>query len=76
VRQRATSRTFDLTGRLRKVHEPTVILHGKRDQLTPLALAQETRTGIPSARLQIFVGGHLFCLTRQRASLDAVSAFL
>lgn len=52
-------------------------LHGQRDKIAPVALAEELHAGIPGARLELFDGGHIFFFLRERQRfLDAVTAFL
>ena len=76
-RQRAASTHYDCTDRLPQIHAPTLILHGRSDKIAPVALAEELRAGIPGARLELFDGGHLFFLFRERQRfLDTVTAFL
>lgn len=54
-----------------------LILQGRRDQLSPFALAEELRDGIPGARLVAFDGSHLFMLMRERQRfLDTALDFL
>lgn len=43
-------------------------LHGQRDKIAPVALAEELHAGVPGARLELFDGGHLFLCTQRRAS--------
>jgi pimeloyl-ACP methyl ester carboxylesterase len=76
-RQRAASTYYDCAARLPQIHAPTLILHGQRDKIAPVALAEELRAGIPGARLELFDGGHLFLLFKERQRfLDVVTAFL
>jgi 3-oxoadipate enol-lactonase len=65
-RQRAASESFDATARLGDIHIPTLILHGRRDRLAPLWLAEQMCTAIPGAAMRTFPGGHLFLLVTQR----------
>ena len=51
--------------------------YSQRDNIAPVALAEELHAGIPGARLDLFDGGHMFLLFKQRPRLlDAVTAFL
>jgi pimeloyl-ACP methyl ester carboxylesterase len=76
-RQREASRSYDCMNRLRDIHAPTLILHGKNDKTTPLALAEETHAGIKGSQMHTFKGGHLFFLIKQRQQfLDKVKGFL
>lgn len=75
--QSAASSAYNCAARLGEIYAPTLIMQGRRDQLTPFALAEELRDGIPSARLLAFDGGHLFFLLRERQRfLDAALDFL
>ncbi len=77
LRQLQASSAFNCLARLQEIHLPTLILHGKRDQVAPYALAEELRAGIAGSTLLAFDGGHIFFLMRERQRfLDAVAAFL
>ncbi len=65
-RQRAASGSFDATARLGDIHVPTLILHGRRDRLAPLWLAEQMCAAIPGATMRTFSGGHIFMLMGQR----------
>lgn len=76
-RQLEASSPFNYTAKLREVHVPTLILHGKKDKSAPYLLAEELHTGIPGSKMLTFAGGHLFFLFRERQQfLDAVTAFV
>ncbi|MGO8685750.1 MAG: alpha/beta fold hydrolase [Candidatus Dormibacteria bacterium] len=76
-RQLEASNGYDATDRLGEITVPTLILHGRRDRSAPLALAEEMRSRIPGARMQVFRGGHLFFLLRDRRRfLGAVAEFI
>ena len=64
--QRRASTSFDATRRLGEVRVPTLIIHGQRDHMTPLALAREMNRGIEGSRLVVVRGGHLSLATRER----------
>jgi pimeloyl-ACP methyl ester carboxylesterase len=52
-------------------------LHGKRDIVAPLTLAEELHRGIRGAMLVTFNGGHLFFLIRERQRfLNTVEDFV
>ncbi len=66
-----------LIGRLSKITAPTLILHGKKDGIVPIAHARAFRDGIPNARLEILEGlGHLPALEDPAAVADLVCGFL
>ena len=77
VRQFEASTGYDATGRLGGLGMPVLILHGERDRVAPLALAEEIREAIPGARMTAFKGGHLFFLVRDpRRFLESVRDFV
>lgn len=65
-RQRAASRSYGCIDRLREIHVPTTILHGRKDKIAPLREAEAMRRGIAGSQLVTFRGGHLFFLSRER----------
>ena len=75
-RQRQASFSYDASDRLGEIHVPALILHGKRDGLTPLQFAEQTQLGIAGSKIDTFDGGHLFMFSRQREFLGAVFSFL
>lgn len=76
-RQRRASSMFNCTGRLREIHAPTLILHGKQDKTVPYALAEEMHAGIPESKMLSFEGGHLFFwMSERQRFLGATAAFL
>ncbi|MDH3665274.1 MAG: alpha/beta fold hydrolase [Alphaproteobacteria bacterium] len=49
----------DRRERLMKIHEPTLVIHGREDRLVPLAGGIDTAEHVPGARLEIIDGmGH------------------
>jgi pimeloyl-ACP methyl ester carboxylesterase len=76
-RQLDAASTFNCTERLRDIHAPTLILHGRQDKTAPYALAEEMHAGITGSQLVPFAGGHIFFLLRERQRfLDEVVGFL
>jgi pimeloyl-ACP methyl ester carboxylesterase len=75
-RQRAATRAFNCTNRLHEIQVPTLILHGRRDQLAPQVLVERMHERIDDSRVITFGGGHLFFLLRAKEFLDAVLTFL
>jgi len=76
-RQMAASNGYDATSRLGQLTMPTVVMHGRRDRGAPLAMAEEMHRAIAGSQLQIFRGGHLFFVLRDRRRfLAAVDQFL
>jgi len=70
---RLAVRGFDVRDRLGDIHVPTIILHGTRDGLFPLAEAERLKAGLPSAELRIVDGaGHGLPLTHGAEVVRAV----
>jgi len=68
---------FYLRGRLGEAPAPALIIIGREDRLTPPALAEELRAGLPRAELRIIEGaGHMVTFEAGEAVLAAVEAFL
>ena len=77
LRQRQASGAYDGTDRLRELHVPTLILHGKKDTIAPYYLAEEMHARIAGSQIIPFEGGHIFFFFRERQQfLDAVTQFL
>lgn len=75
-RQRDAAQGFDATERLGEIKVPTLILHGKKDRLAPLELAEEMHSRIPGSKIVTFDGGHIFLFWKQKEFLAAVTGFL
>jgi pimeloyl-ACP methyl ester carboxylesterase len=69
---------FDCTARLGEITQPTLIVHGRRDRIAPLALAEQAHAAIPGARLALLNGGHLISVLphRQQQFITMVLGFL
>jgi pimeloyl-ACP methyl ester carboxylesterase len=61
--------------RLSEIQVPTLILHGQRDRLAPLWLAEEIHRGIKGSQMLIFPGGHVFFIFRPRQFVNALLEF-
>lgn len=72
IRQREASRNYNAVDRLNKIKTPTLIMHGKKDKVVPLAMAENLHQGIKGSDLQTFKGGHLFFLFRKRQQFTNV----
>ncbi len=72
------SGSYDCTGRLGEIAQPTLIVHGRSDHIAPLALAQEMQARIPGASMVLLGGGHLISLLPQHRGqlVGAVREFL
>jgi pimeloyl-ACP methyl ester carboxylesterase len=69
--QRAASRNFDASKRLHEIGVPTLILHGKKDGITPLALAEEIHRDIAGSMMITFDGGHMFLFLETALTSEA-----
>jgi 3-oxoadipate enol-lactonase len=76
VRQREASMNYDTSRRLGEIHLPTLILHGKKDRIVPLSLAEEIQTNIAGSRLVTVDGGHMFPFRKQNEFIGLVTEFL
>ncbi len=69
--------THDTLGRLDKIAQPTLMICGRHDQLTPPALHHEIADGIPNARLVIIqFGAHLVMVESAERFNQVVLQFL
>jgi pimeloyl-ACP methyl ester carboxylesterase len=77
LRQLQALHNYNCTDQLDKLHIPTIIMHGKRDQSVPYLLAEEMHHRIRGSRMIPFQGGHLFFLiSRHQQFLNATTEFL
>jgi len=77
MRQQQASVAYNCTDKLRELHIPTVIMHGKKDKVTPYTLAEEMHTGIKGSKMLTFAGGHLFFFMKERQQfLDAIAGYV
>lgn len=77
TRQRQASFVYNCTDKLPELHIPTMIMHGKKDKIVPLTLAEEMHTGIKGSKMLTFAGGHLFFFMKERQQfLDAIFSYL
>jgi pimeloyl-ACP methyl ester carboxylesterase len=75
--QRDASTRYDGRGRLPEIHQPTLILHGRRDSSAPYPLAEELHAGIAGSTFVSFDGGHLFLVKGEKQPFhDEVAKFL
>ena len=76
-RQMAAAQAFDTFDRLPEIKAPTLVIHGDRDVLVPVANAQVLKDRIRGAELRIVRGaGHLFTFEFPEESGAAVIEFL
>lgn len=77
MRQMAAVQAFDAFDRLTKIKAPTLVIHGDRDLLVPVANAYVLKERIPGAELHIVEdAGHLFTFECPEESAAAVVEFL
>ncbi|WP_041275987.1 alpha/beta fold hydrolase [Desulfosporosinus acidiphilus] len=61
---------------MNQIKVPTLILHGEKDKIAPLALAEEMHTGITGSKISLFKGGHYFFMLESKKFTDSVIEFL
>lgn len=67
----------DLTGRLRTVAQPVLLLWGDADPISPLAVAERLEQLLPNARRVVIPGGdHGFIVEHAAEAADAIRAHL
>ncbi len=76
ARQFKASRGYDCSGQLDKITVPTLILHGTKDRLAPIELAEEMHSGIKGSKMLTFQGGHVFFMGHQAHFCKAIIHFL
>ena len=68
---------FDVMDRLGEVQQPTLVVCGTEDQMTPLRYAQYLVNSIPNASLKIIPGaGHMVMLEQSRLVAESLLSFL
>ena len=68
---------FDATGRIERIRQPTLVLCGSDDRMTPLRYSQFLADTIPSGRLVVIpAAGHMLMLERPQAVAEALDVFL
>ncbi len=76
ISQFKASRGYDCSDRLDKILVPTLILHGMKDRLAPIELAEEMHAGIKGSKMITFEGGHVFFMGNQARFCNAIIQFL
>jgi 3-oxoadipate enol-lactonase len=67
----------DTTSRLDQIQAPTLVMHGERDAMAPIANARTLVRDIPDAELAVVPGaGHAYLLERPEASLARLTDWL
>ncbi|HSO27609.1 MAG TPA: alpha/beta hydrolase [Anaerolineales bacterium] len=68
---------FDLSLDVQRVSQPTLVLCGEADQMTPARFSQFLAANIPGAQLTILPGaGHMLQLEQPQATAEALNTFL
>lgn len=68
---------LDLEPRLASIRQPTLLIHGQRDQVTPLTNSTLMADAIPDSRLVVIDGaGHVPMVTRPQVVADAIDEFM
>lgn len=75
-RQAEASSAYDCTNRLHEITAPTLILHGTKDSIAPLTIAEEMHRKIARSEMKTVRGGHTFLFFRPHEFTDAVLEFL
>ena len=69
--------SFDLTSRLHEIRQPTLVICGSQDKMTPVRNAHFLADNLPSARLDIIQGaGHMVMLERPQEVVASLAQFL
>jgi pimeloyl-ACP methyl ester carboxylesterase len=69
--------SFDETGRIAEIKQPTLVICGMEDKMTPVRYSQYLADNIPHAILKtIPAAGHMVMLEQPRVVADALSGFL
>ena len=69
--------TFDVSQQITRVRQPTLVMCGIDDQMTPIRYAQYLADAIPAARLQLIpAAGHMLMLEQPQATAATLDAWL
>ena len=68
---------FDVMDQLTSIKQPTLVVCGAEDQMTPLRFAQHLSNSIPNARLRVIPGaGHMVMLEQPHLVVEDIISFL
>ena len=68
---------FDITSRLGEIRQPTLVICGQDDVVTPVALGEQLRSGISGARFEVIPeAGHALPLEKPKELCTVVERFL
>ena len=74
---RWTGSEVDLRGKLSEITQPTLVIHGDKDMIVPLAQGQALAAAIPKSTLLVLNGaGHVPTLTRPDVVAKAIIEFM
>lgn len=74
---RWTGSEVDLRGKLSEITQPTLVIHGDKDMIVPLAQGQALAAAIPKSTLLVLNGaGHVPTLTRPEVVAKAIIEFV
>ncbi|MEF8900249.1 MAG: alpha/beta hydrolase [Halovenus sp.] len=70
--------SWDLADDIERITQPTLLMHGERDQVVPVENLDRLVEGIPHAEIVRFDegGSHLFAIERSKAVNERIRAFL
>jgi pimeloyl-ACP methyl ester carboxylesterase len=74
---RVVGSTTDVTPDIKRIKQPTLVLHGDADKIVPLESAKALVAALPRAELRVLQGcGHVPTLTQPKKVADAIRTFL
>lgn len=74
---RIVGSTTDVTQEIRRIVQPTLVLHGELDRIVPLDAARALAAALPRSELHVLPGcGHVPTLTRPKDVARAMRSFL
>lgn len=68
---------FDLSDRISEIHQPTVVICGRQDHMTPLRMSQSLANCLPVARLETLPeAGHMVIIEQPQQTATIITNFL
>lgn len=68
--------TFNVTNRIHEIHQPTLVICGSQDKMTPVRNAYFLADNLPAARVEIIPGaGHMVMLERSQEVAASLAQF-
>jgi 3-oxoadipate enol-lactonase len=68
-------RSHDAGDRLHRITCPTFVAAGRYDNLAPVSNSEAIAASVPTARLRVFEGGHMF-FAQDSSAMAEIAAFL